>query len=164
VDRSRLFSAKEDKFGSISRKAHDMGVLGCWRNFFIDYLEKGKRITGEYYSNLLTRLGENVCEKSPGLQKKKSSFFRTVHTPTKVFCQWKIKGSALWIVGTFTLFPRFRSLWLLSLPKTQTLARFSAFFFESRGDCSCRGVFCSSYEEPQQGRDNGVAASIGQMC
>jgi len=62
---------------------------------FLDYLEKGKTITGEYYFNLLTRLGENVCEKSPGLQKKKSSFFRTVHTPTKVFCQWKIKGSAL---------------------------------------------------------------------
>ena len=29
VDRSRLFSAKEDKVGSISRKAHGIGVLGC---------------------------------------------------------------------------------------------------------------------------------------
>ena len=29
VDRSRLFSAKEDKVGSISRKGHDIGVLGC---------------------------------------------------------------------------------------------------------------------------------------
>jgi hypothetical protein len=37
---------------------------------FIDYLEKGKTITGEYYSNLLTRLDKNVCEKRPGLQKK----------------------------------------------------------------------------------------------
>jgi hypothetical protein len=25
---------------------------------FIDYLEKGKKITGEYYSNLLTRLNK----------------------------------------------------------------------------------------------------------
>ena len=28
---------------------------------FIDYLEKGKTITGEYYSNLLTRLDEKIC-------------------------------------------------------------------------------------------------------
>jgi hypothetical protein len=29
VDTSRLFSAKEDKVGSISRKGHGIGVLGC---------------------------------------------------------------------------------------------------------------------------------------
>jgi len=48
----------------------------------IDYLEKGKTVTGEYYSNLLTRI--KICEKRPGLQKK-SSFIRTMHLPTKVF-------------------------------------------------------------------------------
>jgi hypothetical protein len=37
---------------------------------FIDYLEKGKTITGEYYSNLLTRLDEKHREKRFGLQKK----------------------------------------------------------------------------------------------
>jgi len=31
---------------------------------FIDYLGKGKTITGEYYSNLLTRLDEKICEKT----------------------------------------------------------------------------------------------------
>jgi len=41
---------------------------------FIDYLEKGKTITGEYYSNLLTRLYKKICEKRPGLQKKKIFF------------------------------------------------------------------------------------------
>jgi histone-lysine N-methyltransferase SETMAR len=41
---------------------------------FIDYLEKGKTITGEYYSNLLTRLDKKVREKRPGLQKKKIIF------------------------------------------------------------------------------------------
>jgi len=54
----------------------------------IDYLEKGKTITGEYYSNLLTRVDEKIHEKKPGLQKKKSSFIRTVHPPTKAFWQW----------------------------------------------------------------------------
>jgi hypothetical protein len=56
---------------------------------FSDYLEKGKTITGEYYSNLLTRLDEKICEKRPGLQKKKSSFIRTMHLPTTVFWQWE---------------------------------------------------------------------------
>ena len=37
---------------------------------FIDYLEKGKTITGEY-SNLLARLDEKIREKRPDLQKKK---------------------------------------------------------------------------------------------
>jgi histone-lysine N-methyltransferase SETMAR len=44
---------------------------------FIDYLEKGKTITGEYYSNLLTRLDKKKkkkCEKRPSLQKKKIIF------------------------------------------------------------------------------------------
>jgi len=41
---------------------------------FIDYLEKGKTITGEYYSNLLTRLDKKICEERPSLQKKKIIF------------------------------------------------------------------------------------------
>ena len=52
---------------------------------FIYYLEKGKTITGEYYSNLLTRLDKKISERRPGLQKKKSSFIRTMPLPTKVF-------------------------------------------------------------------------------
>jgi len=35
---------------------------------FIDYLEKGRTITGKYYSNVLTRLDEKICEKRSGLQ------------------------------------------------------------------------------------------------
>jgi hypothetical protein len=65
---------------------------------FIDYVEKSKTITGEYYSNLLTRLDEKVCEKRPGLEKKKLPFIRTMHTPPppiKGFSHGQIKGSAL---------------------------------------------------------------------
>jgi len=53
---------------------------------FIHYLEKGKTIIGEYYSNLLTRLDEQIHEKRTWFaKKKKSSFIRTMHQPTKVF-------------------------------------------------------------------------------
>jgi hypothetical protein len=62
--------------------------FGMLKAFFIDYLEKGKTITGEYYSSLLTRLDEKIREKRPGLQQKKS-FIRTMHPSTKVFWQWK---------------------------------------------------------------------------
>jgi hypothetical protein len=56
---------------------------------FIDYLETGKTITGEYYSNLFTKLEKKIRAKRPSLQKKKSSFVRTMHPPTKAFWQWK---------------------------------------------------------------------------
>ncbi|GIY45468.1 transposase, type 1 family-containing protein [Caerostris darwini] len=62
VGGSRWFSAKEREVDRICRK----GIL------LIDYLAKGKTITGEYYSNLLDQLDAKICEKRPGLKKKKS--------------------------------------------------------------------------------------------
>ena len=41
---------------------------------FIDYLEKGKTITGEYYATLLNQLNDAIKEKRPHLQKKKVLF------------------------------------------------------------------------------------------
>jgi histone-lysine N-methyltransferase SETMAR len=43
-------------------------------SLFADYVEKGKTVTGEYYSNLLTRLDKKIHEKRPGLQKKNIIF------------------------------------------------------------------------------------------
>jgi hypothetical protein len=55
----------------------------------IDYLETGKTITREY-SNLLTRLDENISEKRPGLQKKKNCLSSGQCTrPQKCFWQWE---------------------------------------------------------------------------
>ena len=56
---------------------------------FIDYLEESKTITGEYYSNLLSRLDKKIRKKRPGLQKEITSFVRIMPPPTKVFWQWK---------------------------------------------------------------------------
>ena len=104
---------------------------------------------------------KNSWEKTWFAKEKTNLWSGQCNRPQKCFGNGKIKGSALWIVGTSTTpFLRFGSLWLLSLPRTQTLPRWSAFFFESRGNCSCRGVFCKSYEEPLHGRDNGAGASL----
>jgi hypothetical protein len=63
---------------------------------FIDFLEKGKQTTGEYYSNLLNRLDEQIHEKRPGLQKKENNLLSGQCTrPQKCFGSGKIKGSAL---------------------------------------------------------------------
>jgi hypothetical protein len=45
-------------------------------------------------------------------------------------------------------------------PKLKLFLSGQHFFFESRGDCNCRGLFCRSYEEPLQGRDNGAGTSL----
>lgn len=50
---------------------------------FIDYLEKGKTITGEYYASLLDRLSEEIKEKRRHLARKKILFHQDnarVHT------------------------------------------------------------------------------------
>jgi len=63
---------------------------------FIDYLEKGKTITGEYYSNLLTRPDEKIRDERPGLRKKKNHLSSgQCNRPQKCFGNGKIKGSAL---------------------------------------------------------------------
>jgi len=49
----------------------------------IDYLQKGRTINGEYYANLLQRLGDEIKEKRPHLAKKKVLFHQDnapVHT------------------------------------------------------------------------------------
>jgi histone-lysine N-methyltransferase SETMAR len=50
---------------------------------FIDYLEKGKTVIGEYYFNLLTRLDEKICEKRPGLEEKKIIFHQDIAPANK---------------------------------------------------------------------------------
>jgi histone-lysine N-methyltransferase SETMAR len=70
VDRSKLFSAKKTRPVPSTGKVMASVFWDAECILFIDYLEKGKTITGEYYSNLLTRLDEKIREKRTGLQKK----------------------------------------------------------------------------------------------
>jgi histone-lysine N-methyltransferase SETMAR len=58
---------------------------------FIDYLEKGKTITGEYYSNLLAKLDGKIREKRPGLQKKNHLLSGQCTRPRKCFGNGKLR-------------------------------------------------------------------------
>jgi histone-lysine N-methyltransferase SETMAR len=63
---------------------------------FTDYLEKGKTITGEYYSNLLTRLDKkNSWEKTRFAKEKNHLSSGQCTLPQKCFGNGKINGSAL---------------------------------------------------------------------
>jgi hypothetical protein len=101
------------KISSIPSAGKDMASV-FWDAegiLFIDYLENNKKITGEYYSNLLTKIDEKHLEKKPGLQKKRNHLLSGQCTrPQKYFGNGKIKRFALCIVETSTLFPRFGSL------------------------------------------------------
>jgi hypothetical protein len=83
---------------------------------FIDYLEKGKT-TGEYYSNLLTRLDEKIRQKRPGLPKKKIVFRQDAHK--NVLAMGKLRDlhyellghppySPDWVPSDFCLFPKLK--------------------------------------------------------
>jgi len=85
-----LHQRRQSHFHQQERSWHR--CFGMLKELFIGYLEKGKTITGEYYPNLLTRLDKKIREKRSGLQKKISSFIRTMHLPTKVFWQWENLG------------------------------------------------------------------------
>ena len=76
--------------GSVPKKAKS--ITSIWKVMasmfrdakgipLIDYLEKGTTITDEYYSNLLDQQDVKICEKRPGLKKKKIIFPQD-NTPT----------------------------------------------------------------------------------
>jgi len=72
-------------------------------------LKRGKTITGEYNSNLLTGLDEKFARKDPVCKRKNHLSSGQCTRPQKCFGSGKIKGSALCFVGTSTLFPRLGS-------------------------------------------------------
>jgi hypothetical protein len=55
---------------------------------FINYLERGKTITGEYYSIILTKLDEKIVRKVP-VCKRKIIFHQDSAPGRKVVWQWE---------------------------------------------------------------------------
>jgi len=58
VDRSQLFSTKKTRLVPSAGKVMASAFWDAEGILFIDYLEKDKTITVEYYSNVLTELDE----------------------------------------------------------------------------------------------------------
>jgi hypothetical protein len=87
----------------------------------------------------------------PGLQKKKKlPFIRTMHR--NVLAMRKLRDLHYELLEHPPYSPDLAPSNFCLFPKLK--------LFLARGDCSCRGVFCRSYKEPLQGRDNGTGASL----
>ena len=56
---------------------------------YINYLEKGRTITGVYYAALLDRLVDEIKEKRPHLQKKKILYHDNAPSHTSIIAQIK---------------------------------------------------------------------------
>ena len=99
--------------------------------------------------------------KEPGLQKKKIIFHQDNAPANKsVLVMGKLRDLQYELLEHLPFSSDLAPSDFCLFPKLKTLPPWSAFFFESRGDCSCRGVFCRSYEEPPEGRDNSPGASL----
>jgi hypothetical protein len=78
---------------------------------FIGYLEKGKTVTrGILFQSCNQTRRKNLREKIRFTKEKNPLLSGQCTRPQKCFGNGKIKGSALWIVGTSTLFSRSVSL------------------------------------------------------
>ncbi|GFX56264.1 histonelysine Nmethyltransferase SETMARlike [Trichonephila clavipes] len=55
----------------------------------IDYLQKGKTLTGAYYTYLLDKLKAELVEKRPHLQKKKVLFHPDKYRLTPQWLSWQ---------------------------------------------------------------------------
>ena len=73
---------------------------------FTDYSENGKTITGEYYSNLLTRLDKTNREKKPDWQKKKIIFHQdNAATHKSVLAMGKLRDLHYELLGRLPYSP-----------------------------------------------------------
>ena len=85
---------------------------------FIDYLEKGRTITGAYYAALLDRLVDQIRKKRPRLKEKKKSFFiMTMHYFTHRTLHRQKAWIGFWITSASTAFSRPSPQRLLSVER-----------------------------------------------
>lgn len=87
-------------------------------------LKKFNQLTGEFYSKVITKVEENCVKIRPACRKKifRSTKSRCPQSPVRF---GKIRHFSLWSAVTFTLFLRFGSFWLPSVPKTKSIRRWS---------------------------------------
>jgi histone-lysine N-methyltransferase SETMAR len=97
---------------------------------FIDYLERGKTITGEYYSNLLTRLDEKNREEKTRFAKE-NIIFHQENAPAhkSVLAMRKFRVMHYELLEHPPYSPNLAPSNFYLFPKLKTLPRWSAFFF-----------------------------------
>ena len=122
---------EESKVNRICQEGHGQCVL--WYQRDPVSFEKGRTITGKYYSNLLDQLDIRICEKRPGLKKGKNH-----SSPGKCTCSLKCvsNGETAGFEVEFTqpspLFSRLCTLRLSFLPKPEEICFWKALHVQWR--------------------------------
>jgi len=86
---------------------------------FIDYLQKGRTVTGEYYAALLDKLNDEIKKKRPHMAKKKVLYH---HDNARPESDGQIGPTTIRIGCSPTVFSRLGPQRLLSVPKPQAMA------------------------------------------
>jgi transposase len=95
------------------------------------------------------------------LQKKKITFHQdNAPTHKSVLAMGKLRDLHYKLLEHPPYSPDLAPFDIYLFPKLKLILAGQRFFFESKGACSRRGVFCRSYEEPLRGRDDGAGALL----
>ena len=128
---------------------------------FIDYLEKGKTITGEYYSNLLTRLDEKIREKRPSLQKKKIIFHQDNAPAHKsVLAVGKLRDLHYELLEHPPCSPNLAPSDFCLFSKLKLFLAGQRFSLNRAAIAAVEGYFADLTKNNLQGRDNGAGVSL----
>ena len=130
---------------------------------FIDYLEKGRTITGAYYAALLERLVDEIRKKRPHLKKKKSFFMITKHHLThRTLHRQK---SMNWVMNRFRIH-RILQTWppaTIIYSQTSRDGCVVAFWVERRSWMGNRRVFWRVWQIVLFGRHRKVGRSLDSL-
>jgi len=88
---------------------------------FIDYLQKGRTVTGEYYAALLDKLNDKIKKKRPHMARRKKFCTITI-TQAILESDGQIGPITIRIGCSPTVFSRLGPQRLLSVPKPQAVA------------------------------------------
>ena len=128
--------------------------------FFINYLEKGKTITWEYYSNLLTRLDEKVRKKRPGLQKEKKINQDNAPAHKSVLAMGKLRDLHYELLEHPPNSPHLAPSDFHLFPKLKLFLAGQRFSSNQEATAAVEGYFADLTKNKLQGRDNGAGASL----
>jgi Transposase. len=126
----------------------------------IDCLSSGQPIMGQYYTNLLDQLQEKICEKMPGLGRKKVIFHQDNACPhTSVIAMTKV------LELSYELLPYSPDLAPSDFhffPKLKIFFGGTEIFCNARADIRSAGVFCRPAGISSRW-DQGIGTLVDQM-
>ena len=129
----------------------------------IDYLEKGKTITGAYYSSLLDRLKTELLEKRPRLAHKNVLFHQQYTSSRFSSCGRKINGNRVPTRFTSPCSPDLAPSDYYLFPNLKKWLAGKKILFKRGGDCRNEWLFFRLGQILLFGRDQQTRAALDEV-